>query len=138
MDKYFGIIIFSSFFLLNACVSSASTMENPLQSQPSETLTVLFSDTSTMQKETNYYNALLELQQTYQTDTPSLIIIDATEHDIVRYFNIEQFPTIIVVTGEKENLRIEGPFSKDEILAHLIEVYHLDKEALHPSIQSLS
>lgn len=132
MNKYIRMMMISSFFLLNACVSSASTLENPLQQHTEETITVLFSDSSTLQDESSYYDALLELQRTYSTDTPSFLIIDATERDIIRYYNIEQFPTMLVVTGEKENLRMEGTFSKDEILAHLIKVYRLEKEAQLP------
>jgi hypothetical protein len=123
-------------FLLGSCFSAASSIENPLQQHSEETITVLFSDSSKMQDEKTYYDALLELKQHYPSNTPSLLIIDADERDAIRYFNIEQFPTMLVLTGEQENLRMEGTFSKDEILAHLKEVFHLDKEAKFPSILS--
>ncbi len=138
MNKFLGMMIISSFVLLNACVSSASTLENPLEGYTEETLTVLFSDSSTLQNENGYYEALLELQRTYLADTPSFIIIDATEREIIRYYKIEEFPTMLVLTGEQENLRIEGAHSKDEILAHLIEIYHLEKEAILPVNRILS
>ncbi|NEU29522.1 thioredoxin family protein [bacterium LRH843] len=136
MNRFFGMIVISSLFLLNACASSAS-LESPLKQHSEERLTVLFSDSSTLQNESHYYDALLELQRKYTTNTPSFLIIDAAEREMIRYYNIKQFPTILVLTGDKETLRMEGAFSKDEILAHLVEVYRLD-EAVIPLPPSFS
>ncbi|WP_227935660.1 thioredoxin [Alkalihalobacillus deserti] len=128
MDKYIELMIISSIFLLSSCFSTATSIEHPLLKHDEETITVLFSDSSKMQEEKTYYDALLELKQTYPNNIPSLLIIDAKDRDLVRYFNIEQFPTMLVLTGEQEDLRMEGIFSKDEILAHLVETFHLEKE----------
>jgi hypothetical protein len=128
-------MILSSILLLNSCLSATSSLENPLQ-QTEEPITVLFSDSSTIQDEKTYYDALLELQQNYPNDMPSFFIIDATERDAIRYFNIEQFPTMLVLTGDQENLRMEGIIPKDEILANLIEIFHIDKEAKLPPLPS--
>jgi hypothetical protein len=128
-------MILSSILLLNSCLSATSSLENPLQ-QTEEPITVLFSDSSTIQDEKTYYDALLELKQNYPNDMPSFFIIDATERDAIRYFNIEQFPTMLVLTGDQENLRMEGIISKDEILANLIEIFHIDKEAKLPLLPS--
>ncbi|MFC0558769.1 hypothetical protein ACFFH4_06860 [Halalkalibacter alkalisediminis] len=129
MDKYIELMIVSSIFLLSSCFSTtASSIENPLLQHEEETITVLFSDSSKMQDEKTYYDALLELKQDYPSNIPSLLIVDANERDLIRYFNIEQFPTMLVLTGEQEDLRMEGTFSKDEILAHLVEIFHLEKE----------
>lgn len=129
MDKYIELMIISSIFLLSSCFSTAASIENPLLQHEDETIAVLFSDSSNMQEEKTYYDALLELKQDYPSNIPSLLIVDANDRDLIRHFNIEQFPTMLVLTGEQENLRMEGVFSKDEILAHLMEIFHLNKEA---------
>ncbi|MFC0470585.1 hypothetical protein ACFFHM_08765 [Halalkalibacter kiskunsagensis] len=136
MDKYIELMILSSILLLNSCFSQASSIENPIQ-QTEETITVLFSDSSTIQDEKTYYDALLELKQNYPSEMPSFFIIDANERDAIRYFNIDQFPTMLVLTGDKENLRMEGTFPKDEILANLIEIFHIDNEAKLPFLPPL-
>jgi len=129
MDKYIELMIIGSIFLLSSCFStSAQSIDNSFLQHDEETITVLFSDSSKMQDEKTYYDALLELKQEYPNHIPSLLIIDANERDIIRYFNIEKFPTMLVLTGEQEDLRLEGTFSKDEILAHLIELFHPDNE----------
>ncbi|MCM3759286.1 hypothetical protein M3212_00655 [Alkalihalobacillus oceani] len=141
MNKYVGMMIVGSCLFLNACVSSASSSENPLQQPPDETVTVLFSDSSTLQNESSYYDALLEVQRIYSSDsadTPFFMIVDASERDLIRYFNIEQFPTMLVLTGDTENLRMEGIFSKDEILAHLIQIYQLQGDVSYSFHSSLS
>ncbi|MDT8859188.1 hypothetical protein N0O92_03010 [Alkalihalobacillus sp. MEB130] len=130
MDKYFELMILGSIFLLGSCFSTVSSMENPLELHHDETITVLFSDSSTMQDEKAYYDALLELKNHYPTEMPFLLIIDADERDAIRYFNIEHFPTMLVITGDHEDLRMEGILSKDEILGHLVEVYRLESEAM--------
>ncbi|WP_332693799.1 hypothetical protein [Halalkalibacter lacteus] len=136
MDKYIELMILSSILLLNSCFSAASAIENPLQQHTEETITVLFSDSSTIQDEKTYYDALLELKENYPSKMPDFLIIDANERDAIRYFNIEQFPTMLVLTGDQENLRMEGTLPKDEILAHLIEIFHVDKEAILPLLPS--
>ncbi|GAE28022.1 small peptidoglycan-associated lipoprotein [Halalkalibacter wakoensis JCM 9140] len=129
MDKYIEVMIIGSILLLNSCFSTASSIENPLPQHQDETITVLFSDSSTLQDEKTYYDALLELQQIYPANMPSFFIIDAGDRDVIRYFNIEKFPTMLVLTGDEEDLRMEGTYTKDEILAHLIEVFQLEQEA---------
>ncbi|MCL7746304.1 hypothetical protein [Halalkalibacter alkaliphilus] len=127
MDKYVEVMIIGSILLLNSCFSAASSIENPLEQHTDETITVLFSDSSTMQDEKTYYDAFLELKQNYPSEIPSFLIIDANEREVIRYFNIEQFPTMLVITGDQEDLRMEGIFTKDEILTHLMEVFQLEK-----------
>jgi len=133
MDKYIELMIISSILLLSSCFQTTSSVESPLQQHEEETITVLFSDSSKIQDEKTYYDALLELKQHYPGNVPALLIIDANERDAIRYFNIQQFPTMIVLTGEKENLRMEGTFTKDEILAHLLELFKSEKEVALPN-----
>ncbi|KHF40843.1 hypothetical protein [Halalkalibacter okhensis] len=129
MDKCIELMIIGSILLLSSCFSTASSMENPLEQHTDETITVLFSDSSSMQDEKTYYDALLELKQNHPSEMPSFLIIDADERDAIRYFNIEQFPTMLVITGSHEDLRMEGIFTKDEILTQLMEVFRIEKEA---------
>ncbi|ARK31169.1 hypothetical protein [Halalkalibacter krulwichiae] len=129
MDKYIEMMIISSMLFLSSCFPQASSIENPISQDQEQTITVLFSDSSNLHEEKTYYDALLELKQKDPVNAPSLMIIDSEERDAIRYFNIEQFPTMIVLTGEKENLRVEGSLTKDEILGHLKEVFQIEKDA---------
>lgn len=128
MDKYIEIVIISSILLLNACVSVATPSNNPLDNKEDETVTVLFSDSSTLAQENTYYDAMLELQQSHPNQIPSFLIIDAEEKEAIRYYNVEQFPTLLILTGENEKLRIQGTYSKDEILKQLTDLLELEEK----------
>lgn len=121
------VFILSSMFILTACVSVASTEENPLNYPENETITVLFSDSSTLQNEHTYYDAFLALQQYYDEEIPSIIIVDADDRDAIRFFKISEFPTMLILTGEEEHVRMEGVLTEDEILEELLDFF-LDVE----------
>src|SRR5690625_1454552 len=106
MNKVFHIIFVSTFFLLYSCMSSTAQMEKELPRFSTNTATVLFSDPTSFQTESTYYDALLELQTTY--DIHSVFIVDANEHELIQHYDIKQFPTILVLFENKDKLRLEG------------------------------
>ncbi len=116
-------ILFSTMCILTACVSVASTEENPLNYPDNETITVLFSDSSSLQDEHTYYDAYLALQQHYDEEIPSIIIVDADDRDAIRFFEINQFPTMLILTGKTEHVRLEGVLTEEAILAELLHFF---------------
>ncbi|MCK0470593.1 hypothetical protein [Halalkalibacter sp. APA_J-10(15)] len=123
MDKYIMVFLLSSMFILTACVSVASTEENPLNHPDDEMVTVLFSDSTSIQDENTYYDAFLTLQQHFEDEMLTFIIVDLNERDVIRYFEINEFPTMIVVTGENEHLRMEGILTEEEIITELFDLF---------------
>ncbi len=108
--------------MLSSCLTPTSTIQPPLKQSSAETMTILFSDSSSMQDENSYYDALLELQQ-QSNHVPPFIIIEKTEREKVKYYNISHYPTMLVVTDNDIALRMEGPHTKEEILSHLKDVF---------------
>ncbi|GAE29913.1 hypothetical protein JCM9152_1300 [Halalkalibacter hemicellulosilyticusJCM 9152] len=76
-----------------------------------------------MQDEHTYYDAFLTLQQHFEDEMLSFIIVDLNERDVIKYFEINEFPTMIVVTGENEHLRMEGVLTEEEILQELFDLF---------------
>ncbi|WP_413379962.1 thioredoxin family protein [Alkalihalobacillus sp. 1P02AB] len=119
------IILFFSSILLSACSTGFLTSTSPINHDADQHMTVLFSDSSNIKKEDSYYDAILELQSENPEQAQPFLIIDSDERDIVRYYDIQVFPTMIVLNGDMEQLRMEGVQSKDEIVTSLKKVLQL-------------
>ncbi len=91
-------------------------------------MTVLFSDTANIMKEDNYYDAILEMQSKFPDEHQSFIIIDSNEKEIVRHYGITTFPTMLVLYGESEQLRMVGPQSKENIITTLENAIQLTSQ----------
>ncbi len=115
------IIFFFSSILLSACSTGFLKANSPINHDVGQHMTVLFSDSSNIKKEDNYYDAILEFQSENPEQTQPFMIIDSDERDIVRYYDVQVFPTMIVLNGGSEQLRMEGVQSKDEIVTTLKE-----------------
>lgn len=125
------MLIVSSILILNSCQSVDSSAGNLIEIDEDETVTILFSDSSAIYNEDTYYDALLEWQQSINQNPVPFKIIDASDKDIIHYFDINQFPTMLVISGEHVLLRLEGPITKDEILNHLTEIFTFEEELDH-------
>ncbi|WP_100404626.1 YbbN family protein [Bacillus solitudinis] len=123
MNKIMLAVLFCFIIMLSSCLSSASTNENPFNQIEGETLTVLFSDSRFIRDENSYYDALLELQQEHPGRIPPFIIVDKNEREKIKYYDVVEFPTMLVVSQESISLRMEGPHPKEQILKQLKEVF---------------
>ncbi|WLD95002.1 thioredoxin domain-containing protein [Alkalihalobacillus sp. AL-G] len=85
--------------------------------------TILFSSNDNHNKERAYYDALLELQKKYPDKLSSIKIIQKDNTDMVDYFKVSTFPTLIIMYGNKVSVRIEGQKDTDKITEAIEPVY---------------
>jgi hypothetical protein len=82
---------------------------------------MFFSDEDNLHNESSYYDALLEIKKTYPDIVTSMKVIPSTEK--VRYssFEVNTFPTLLVIFENKIIAQIEGDLSKEEIIIPLMD-----------------
>jgi len=82
-------------------------------------MTVLFSNEQSLRDEAEYYDALLELQHTHPDESLPFQIIYSSDKEMIKFFQIEQYPTLVVLYEDEIKLRIEGMHKKEEIIKQL-------------------
>lgn len=93
---------------------------------------VLFSDEKSINKEANYYDALLEIQKNYPDESFPFQFVYSNNKEAVKYFNITTFPTLLILNpDETVLLRLENSYLKDEIIEKILSVRTNKKESLH-------
>ena len=102
----------------SACWSS-NISNNPLATNHDQMMTVLFSNEQSLRDEAEYYDALLELQHAYPDESLPFQIIYSSDKEKVKFFNIEQYPTLVVLYDNDVKLRIEGFHQKEDIIRKL-------------------
>ncbi len=112
-------VFYFSILVLSSCVSQASYADSPIEGVEDETIAVLFSDINSVAVENDYYNALLELQQQQPEHFPAIHFVDTDDKKAIEYYNVKQFPTMLVLNGDDVSLRLEGAYSKEEIFQML-------------------
>ncbi|MCF6412052.1 hypothetical protein [Pseudalkalibacillus salsuginis] len=95
----------------------------PVDLESDELNTIIFSSKSNQEEERSYYDALLQLKKDYPQKLNSIQIIKKKDEQAVNYYNVSTFPTIIVLDGKNEIVRLEGKKEVDDIKNHLDEVY---------------
>ncbi len=95
----------------------------PVDLESDELNTIIFSSKSNQEEERSYYDALLQLKKEYPQKLNSIQIIKRKDEQAVNYYNVSTFPTIIVLDGKNEIVRLEGKKEVDDITNHLDEVY---------------
>ncbi|MDG5789483.1 hypothetical protein QA612_18655 [Evansella sp. AB-P1] len=131
MKKKIVIFLFSSFFLLISCqiTDTNSSYDPSLYTNENEPTTFLFSDENHIQEESSYYDALLEFNRIHPEYNHSINIIPAYEQQLTNYYNINVFPTLIVIYDLDVMVRIEGLKETKEILKVLERnLLHLHEE----------
>lgn len=121
MKQPLTYLILISFLFTTGCWSK-QVSNNPLAKENTEQMTVLFSDENSIYEEASFYDALLEMQRLYPEYQFPFQIVYASDRDVIRYFNITTYPTMIVFNGDEIELRIEGVHAKDDIIKKLTEV----------------
>jgi len=127
----FVYLLISSCFCLSSCDSQQEIVTSyPFlnNSENSETvITILFSDEHSHREEHHYYDALIEAQQKYPNKISNLNIVQEAERDLVEYYEVESYPTLILVKDLDVKLRIEGIQDHSSITSKL-EVVLQDKK----------
>lgn len=101
----------SSCFYLTSCGSQAIVSNYPFLDTDGEedtAVTILFSDDHDYSTENNYYDALIDVQQKHPNKLSNVNIVSQTDTELVQFYEIEQFPTLLLVDDLEVMLRIEG------------------------------
>ncbi|ERN53108.1 hypothetical protein M3689_06305 [Alkalihalophilus marmarensis] len=130
MEKLLLSMLLAPIFMLSACVSSASNEDNQPFYEESNMVTLFFSDPKAIDKEHTYYDALLEFQTHHPEQLSSFYVIEAEDKDKVKQYDIETFPTMLILSGEHIHLRLEGPQRKDNIISNLTNMINTQKNQL--------
>ncbi|WP_059104974.1 hypothetical protein [Shouchella shacheensis] len=104
------------FFLSGCSFFTSSSASAPLHDEEDGMVTILFSDRNSMEEETNYYNALLDVQN-QNSEVPSFILCESSDKEAVDYYGVNEYPTMLVLDGDQEKLRVEG-VQKRELIYH--------------------
>lgn len=111
-------LMLSPLLFTSACWASNAS-SNPLATSHEQMMTVLFSNEQSLRDEAEYYDALLELQHTHPDESLPFQIIYSSDKEMIKFFQIEQYPTLVVLYGDEIKLRIEGMHKKEEIIKQL-------------------
>lgn len=128
--KYTLLFLLFFLILLTSCQSSSATNKNPLKTSDTSPMIILFSDENSIDKEANYYDALLEIQKNYRNESLPFQFVYSNNKEAVEYFQITSFPTLIILdTDETILLRLEKSHTKEEIVKKILAVSKNKKES---------
>ncbi|QOR68400.1 small peptidoglycan-associated lipoprotein [Cytobacillus suaedae] len=115
------VVFMLSFLLLSSCHLAHNTPSSLIFNNAEKQL-LFFSDEDNLHNESSYYDALLEIKKTYPEIVTSMKVIPSSEK--VRYssFDVDTFPTLLVIHDNQIIAQIEGDLSKEEIIQPLIDV----------------
>ncbi|THE11159.1 hypothetical protein E1I69_16080 [Bacillus timonensis] len=117
MKAYTLIIL--SFFILSSCSSYKAQPPIP---ESDEKQIIFFSDENNLRNETSYYDALLELKNKFPTEIENMKVVSSDENRLYTKYQIEQYPSLLIVQQDKILQKIEGNVDKDEIITPLENV----------------
>ncbi|TMW73032.1 thioredoxin domain-containing protein [Alteribacter natronophilus] len=119
-------------WLCSGCDSARTSADHSLLGKENETVTVLFSDKMQAREEADYYDAILDLHRTYSDEINPVKIIEADESDLIASYEIERFPTLVIIEDNKVTKKIEGDLSSDQILSELKSGLRLNRAVDEP------
>lgn len=111
MSRLFVFILISSCFFLTSCYSQEIVTSYPFldNSENTETIVpILFSDEHHHRREHNYYEALIDAQQKYPSKISNVNVVSKAERELITYYEVANYPTLILVKDLEVKLRIEG------------------------------
>ncbi|WP_449539863.1 small peptidoglycan-associated lipoprotein [Ferdinandcohnia sp. Marseille-Q9671] len=108
-----SILFVLSFFILSSC---SSTKSQPPVLESDEKQIIFFSDEDNLRDESNYYDALLELRNKFPTEIANMKVISSDDTRYYTQYDIEEYPSLLVVHQDKILQKIEGIAEKEEIM----------------------
>ncbi|GAF24453.1 MULTISPECIES: hypothetical protein [Shouchella] len=110
-------ISFSAIILLIILTSTSFLTSGKSHSIAHDEITlILFSDTNQLSNERNYYRAIQYSQEKEGFSFQEFIFKDSTDTRSISYYNIENFPSLLIYKGEKELLRISGKQDLEQLV----------------------
>ncbi|GIN07450.1 hypothetical protein J1TS1_15950 [Shouchella clausii] len=107
------------FFLQGCSILPAFSSPQLHSNEKEDPVTLIFSDPDRLSDEANYYDAVLAVQQDLGEQVTELVICDASERHIINYYDIDEFPAMLVYKGDDEKLRISGKHDITDLYVRL-------------------
>ncbi|MBU8906751.1 thioredoxin domain-containing protein [Desertibacillus haloalkaliphilus] len=130
MKRHLSYFILTSLIVTSGCWSSNADADHDILPSDGEKMTVLFSNENSLQDESNFYDAILEIQQR-EPSISSVKIVYATDRSLVQQYEISEYPTLLVFYGGEICVRMEGAHPKREIIETLEQAYQLTDATIH-------
>lgn len=110
MGRFVSFLTMTSLVFVISCGSKDISASYPFleNSDDDSSVTILFSDEHDIDSEHNYYEALLNFQQEHPDKLTDVNVVSENDKDLVNYYEVESFPTLIVINELEVLLRIEG------------------------------
>lgn len=119
MNKFLVAALVSLGLLLPSCQQNNINSHYPFLDQE-EIVTILFSDPHEENtNEHSYYDALIEFQQENPEALSEIHIADSADQQLMHYYEVSDFPTMLVLNGQEVELRLEGPQEHSHILEEI-------------------
>lgn len=117
--------------MLPSCQLDNISSQYPFLGQEEEIVTILFSDNQEENiNEHPYYDALIDFQQQNPEALSEIHIADASDQQLMNYYEVSDFPTMLVLNGDRVELRLEG--TKD--YAYILQEIELSvMSQIHPA-----
>ncbi|WP_078576059.1 hypothetical protein [Salipaludibacillus agaradhaerens] len=113
LNRWVMVMSLISFFcILSSCSNTKNISDNyPFLNDTEDNVpvTLLFSNESDLAEEHIYYDALIDVQQSYPDKLSNVIVISQEEDELIDYYNIDTYPTLLILDDLHIKLRIEGP-----------------------------
>lgn len=104
----FSILFITIFFNTSCLHDDTTSTSQPVVEYENLPTTYLFSNLDRMEEESSYYDALLDFRRSYPDYIQTINIVSATDQELVQYFEIEVYPTLVVIFDSRVEVRIEG------------------------------
>ncbi|WP_147802449.1 hypothetical protein [Alkalicoccus halolimnae] len=106
-----------SCMILFSCQNENITSDYPFLDNEDEYITILFSDIQSQQaSEHPYYDALIDFQQEYPESPMSVYVADENDTELLSYYEVSTFPTMIIVENNEALVKVEGQNDYQAIL----------------------
>ncbi|WP_404351257.1 hypothetical protein LG311_08680 [Sutcliffiella horikoshii] len=115
-----GAVIFFtlSFFILSSCQENQSITH--IQFPDDSRTLVFFTDESNLQDESTYYDAIIDLKNSFPDEVANLKVIHSENEKILyKQFNVKATPSLIVVHDNEVVTQIEGSKPKKDIVVSI-------------------
>lgn len=112
-----GAVIFFtlSFFILSSCQENQSITH--IQFPDDSRTLVFFTDESNLQDESTYYDAIIDLKNSFPDEVANLKVVHSENEKILyKQFNVKATPSLIVVHDNEVVTQIEGSKPKKDIV----------------------
>ncbi|WP_078547406.1 hypothetical protein [Litchfieldia alkalitelluris] len=117
--KNFSVFILS-FVFLTSCNNGINESNTHFHTDD-EKFIMFFSDEENIDKEGNYYDALLELKDEYPDDISKMRIIPLEDSYKYSSINISTYPALVVIEKNKIVKQIDGQTETKEIISMMEE-----------------